>query len=133
AGTAEAGSTVTLFDGTTVIGTGVATAAGTWTIAASTLANGVHSISTKAADIAGNVSAASQALSVTVDTAAPGLPVFTGGTATTLSGTGEAGATVTISSQSVNVGTATVASGGTWSWTFLASASPRTFTAVETD
>ena len=73
-GTAEAGSTVTLYDGATAIGTGVATATGHWTITASTLANGTHSITAKATDVAGNVSAASAALSVTIDTTAPAAP-----------------------------------------------------------
>ncbi len=65
-GTAEVGSTVTLLDGTTVVGTGVATA-GTWTITTSTLAAGVHSISAEAADVAGNLSVASAALAVSID------------------------------------------------------------------
>ena len=60
-GTAEAGSTVTLLDGTaTPIGTGVADpSTGAWTITASTLAPGPHSITATATDVAGNVSAAS--------------------------------------------------------------------------
>ena len=59
-----------------MIGTGIAVG-GKWTIAASTLANGTHSITTKATDVAGNVSAASSRLSVTIDTAAPNTPAFT--------------------------------------------------------
>ena len=70
-GTAETGSMVTLFDGTTVIGTDVATA-GQWIITVqSALANGTHSMTATAADKAGNVSAASGALPVTVDTPIP--------------------------------------------------------------
>ena len=41
-GTAGAGSTVTLFDGTTVIGTGKANAAGVWTITSSVLQEGAN-------------------------------------------------------------------------------------------
>ena len=66
-GTAEAGSTVTLFDGSIVVGTGVATA-GAWSITASSLASGTHSITANATDVAGNVSAASAALPVTIGT-----------------------------------------------------------------
>jgi hypothetical protein len=47
-GTADAGSTVTLLDGTTVIGTGAAAADGTWTITSSVLASGTHSIAAEA-------------------------------------------------------------------------------------
>ncbi len=131
-GTAATGSTVSLFDGTTLIGTNVATL-GIWTITTPTLADGVHSITAHATDVAGNVSAASSALSVTIDTVAPGAPKFTGGTASMLSGTGEAVATVTILNGLATVGTATVGSGGNWSWQFAASSSVRTLTAVETD
>ena len=73
-GTAEAGSTITLFDGTTQVGTGIATVNGDWFATTSTLANGIHSITAKATDVAGNVSAASAALSVTIDTVAPAAP-----------------------------------------------------------
>ena len=76
-GTAETGSSVTLFDGTTAIGTGVATA-GRWTITASTLAAGTHNISARTMDLAGNVSATSTALGVSIDTgcAAPAVPTL---------------------------------------------------------
>ncbi|TYL83074.1 Ig-like domain-containing protein [Bradyrhizobium cytisi] len=67
-GTAEAGSTVTLYDtnGTTVLGTGTADlTTGVFSIATSTLAEGAHSIIAKATDAAGNTSNASNALAVT--------------------------------------------------------------------
>ena len=41
---------------------GIATAAGTWSIVASSLTDGAHSITAKAADALGNISAASNAL-----------------------------------------------------------------------
>ncbi|WP_193315755.1 Ig-like domain-containing protein, partial [Janthinobacterium aquaticum] len=71
-GTAEAGSTVTLYDtnGTTVLGTAVATG-GVWNITSSALASGTHSLSVKAVDAAGNSSVASAALSINIDSAAP--------------------------------------------------------------
>ncbi|WP_404401466.1 FG-GAP-like repeat-containing protein [Pelagibacterium halotolerans] len=76
AGSVEAGATVTIYDtdGMTVVGTGVAEADGSWSITTSALAEGVHTLTAKATDAAGNVSAASDALSVTVDTTAPGVP-----------------------------------------------------------
>ena len=59
-GTAEAGSTVTLFDGTTQIGSAVATG-GNWSITSFGAGNGAHSITAKATDAAGNVGVASTA------------------------------------------------------------------------
>ena len=66
AGTAEAGSTVTLLDGAKSIGTATASALGAWTIKSSTLAVGAHSITAKATDVAGNIGVASAALPVTI-------------------------------------------------------------------
>ncbi|MEJ6024389.1 Ig-like domain-containing protein, partial [Ramlibacter sp. PS4R-6] len=75
-GTAEANSSVTLYDtdGTTVVGTGSADGSGNWSITVSTLGDGAHTITAKATDAAGNTSAAGTGLSVTVDTAAPSAP-----------------------------------------------------------
>jgi hypothetical protein len=131
-GKAEAASSVTLYDGTTAIGTGIASATGDWSITASALSNGKHSITAKAADALNNVSAVSSTLPVTVDTVA-NAPVIAGGTASTLTGTGEANATVTILNGATTLGTATVSSGGKWSWSFVASGSVRTLTAFQTD
>ncbi|WP_185714237.1 Ig-like domain-containing protein [Rheinheimera mesophila] len=71
-GTAEAGSTVTLYDtdGTTVLGTATATG-GNWSITSSALSEGSHTLTAKAVDAAGNESAVSSGLSVTIDTTAP--------------------------------------------------------------
>ena len=71
AGTAEADSTVELFDGATSVGTTTATAGGTWTIALTGVADGVHVYTAKATDAAPNTSPASAARTITVDTAAP--------------------------------------------------------------
>lgn len=87
-GTAEAGSTVTLYDtdGTTVLGTATATG-GNWSIMASGLAAGSHTVTAKAKDAANNVSAASGGLSVTIDTTAPTVSsVSVPGSATYVSG-----------------------------------------------
>jgi len=72
-GTAEAASTVRLYDtdGTTQIGSATADGSGNWTITASVLTAGTHSVTAKATDAAGNVSAASSALSLNIDTVAP--------------------------------------------------------------
>src|SRR5258707_1160078 len=67
---AEAGATVTLYDtnGTTVLGTAVADAAGNWTITSSPLFDGDHNLTATQTDIAGNASVASAALPVHIDT-----------------------------------------------------------------
>ncbi|UXI03214.1 Ig-like domain-containing protein [Photobacterium sp. TY1-4] len=81
-GTAESGSTVTLYSdqvggGADVIGTGTATD-GNWQITTSTLAAGVtHAITAKAASDSNNVSPASSALSVTIDTIVPSDVIIT--------------------------------------------------------
>lgn len=69
AGTAEAGSTVNVFDGTTSIGTTTANASGAWNFSTVQLSNAVHNFTATASDIAGNSSAASGKLAVTVDAA----------------------------------------------------------------
>jgi len=68
-GTAEAGATVTLYDGATVIGT-VTAVGGNWSITPSAdLAQGTHSLTATATDAAGNVSPASAALSLYIGSA----------------------------------------------------------------
>ncbi len=72
-GTAESGSTVRLFDGGTLVGTGIATG-GTYTINASTLVNGVHTMTAQATDQATNTGPSSMGTTVTIDTIAPSVP-----------------------------------------------------------
>ena len=129
-GTAEAGSIVTLLDGASVIGTTVATG-GTWTITASTLAAGSHSIAAEATDLAGNMSATSVALATTIESAiaAPSMPDLiaeldsgvsntdniTNVTKPTFTGTAAAGSTVTLYDGVVALGTAVATVTGAWS------------------
>jgi hypothetical protein len=68
-GTAEANSTVELFDGTTSKGTTQADASGGWSKALSGVADGSHTYTAKATDAAGNTSAASNSRTVLVQTA----------------------------------------------------------------
>jgi large repetitive protein len=74
-GTAEDGSTVTLYDtdGTTVLGSAVA-AGGTWTITSSSLPEGAHTLAVHATDVAGNTSALSAGLALFIDTTPPSPP-----------------------------------------------------------
>ena len=70
-GTAEANSTVTLYDGSTSLGSALVNSSGSWSFTPSTVSDGGHSFTATATDEAGNTSAASAALAVTIDTAAP--------------------------------------------------------------
>ncbi|MBE4606384.1 hypothetical protein BOO28_01460 [Vibrio navarrensis] len=156
-GTAESGSTVTLYSdqvggGATSIGSATATD-GNWQITTDTLTAGVtHAITAKATDSANNVSSSSSALSVTIDNTAPSAPStpdlaassdtgtsntdnLTNDTTPTFTGTGTTGDTVTlISNVDGNIGSAVV-SGGGWSITASSAltAGDHTITARATD
>ena len=131
-GMAEAGDTVTLYDGTAIIGTGVATG-GAWTITTTALADGIHNITAAVTDAAGNVSAASGASSVTIDAPAPIAPStpdllaasgndvsstdnITNIVRPTFVGIAEAGDTVTLYDGTTIIGT-DIATGGSWNIT----------------
>ncbi|PKU25885.1 Ig-like domain-containing protein [Telmatospirillum siberiense] len=133
-GTTEANATVTLYDGSTVIGTGTADGSGNWSITSSTLSTGGHTITAKAADAAGNVSSVSSGLSITIDTTAPSAPstpdlatASDSGSSSTdnltdiatpvFTGTAEANATVTLYDGATAVGTAAADGSGNWSIT----------------
>src|SRR5439155_3615055 len=77
-GTDEAGATDTTnyLDVSPVLVRAVATG-GSFTITTSALADGSHTLTAKATDAAGNVSAASAGFTVIEDTAAPNAPAIT--------------------------------------------------------
>jgi hypothetical protein len=79
-GTAEANATVKLYSGVTQVSSGTATG-GSYSLTASTIADGTSSFTATATDLAGNVSASSSGLSVTIDTSesAPGAPDLAAG------------------------------------------------------
>jgi hypothetical protein len=66
-GTAEANSTVTVFDGSTNLGTATADASGAWSFPESNAANGIHTFTATATDVAGMTGPASAPLNVTVN------------------------------------------------------------------
>ncbi|MCK6896213.1 BapA/Bap/LapF family large adhesin [Enterobacter bugandensis] len=154
-GTAEAGSTVTIYDGGVAIGTALVASNGTWTFTPSTdLTESTHQITVRATDAAGNLGPATPVFTLTVDLTPPTAPTaivltddtgairgtITAGTPTDaskpiLAGTGEPGGTITIYDNGVAVGTTTVLPNGTWSVTPdgpLADGT-HTITVVETD
>src|SRR4029078_10118269 len=75
--TAEANATVKVYDGATLLGSAVANGTGAWTLTTTALADGAHSFTATATDAAGHTGVASSALAVTIDTAAPVVPVIT--------------------------------------------------------
>jgi hypothetical protein len=70
-GTAEAGATVYLYatDGVTELGSTIAGVDGSWSITSAALADGTHALTVRAQDAAGNTSAPSAPVTVTIDTA----------------------------------------------------------------
>ncbi|MET7242784.1 Ig-like domain-containing protein, partial [Methylobacterium sp. EM32] len=121
-GTAEAGSTVTLLNGTTVLGTALADGTSAFSITPATpLGDGSYALTATTTDAAGNVSGASAPVTVAIDTAAPAPATVTGPTGPTgdttpaITGTGEAGATVTLLDGTTPIGTAVVGADGTFS------------------
>jgi large repetitive protein len=135
-GTAEAGSTVSIYDGSTLLGTTVATG-GSWSFTPGTaLADGSHTLTITATDAAGNVSPATGNFVIVVDATLPVTPVITtivddvpnivgavgNGQATndtlpTLNGTAEANSTVSIYDNGTLITTVTANAAGTWTWT----------------
>jgi hypothetical protein len=113
-GTAEAGSTVSIYNGsnTNPLGTTTANNNGDWSFIASALTDGTtYDFNATATDTANNTSSASSYYTVTVDTTAPGVtisgvsdfnntPVNSGGTISAqdlvITGTAEAGSTVSL-------------------------------------
>src|SRR5215510_5004418 len=133
-GTAPANSTVTIYDGATLLGTATANVSGAWTFTTGALSDATHSFTATATDGSGNVSAASAALGVTVDTVAPGAPIIssystdsgtvgdgiTNDNTLTLIGTAAAGSTVSIYDGATLLGAATANGSGGWSFTTVA-------------
>lgn len=72
-GSVEAGVTVRLYDtdGVTQIGSTTAAGDGSWLAVASTLSDGMHTLTAKAVDAAGNTSTASGGMTLTIDRTAP--------------------------------------------------------------
>jgi hypothetical protein len=148
-GQAEANALIRLFtNGTTLLGTTTASATGAFSLDV-TLAGGTHAITARATDIAGNVGAASAALTVTVDTTAPAAPtaldlaavddtgtnndnITSQTSALTISGTAEANARVELFNGTTFLGT-TTATTGAFSLDVTLAFGPRSITARATD
>jgi hypothetical protein len=68
---AEAGNKVELFDGTTLLGSATADKDGVWHITSNVLLDGLHNLTVKQTDAAGNISQASTAFPLWIDTTPP--------------------------------------------------------------
>jgi len=149
-GAAEAGATVRLYADGVNVGETVAVG-GNWSITASTLAGGDYDITATAHDPAGNASAASPALSVTIDATvppAPTAPVISGfnddtgdpddhvtlDEALVISGTADPGVTISVYDGTTLLDTTTANGAGVWSFTTDAlDEGTHVFTATATD
>ena len=123
-GTAEANATVEVFDGSNDLGGTTVGADGHWAFTTAAMPDGTHPFAARATDAAGNVSSASAAFPVVIDTIAPNAPAttdfspdtgilgdgLTNSPTPTLAGTAEPGSVVEVSDgQMANVKTMVVA------------------------
>jgi hypothetical protein len=120
-GTAVAGSIVTVFDGTTKLGTTTVGSNGSWNFTTAALNDGNHSL-TATDTVSGKTSAASSAEKITVDTHAPDAPVLVSDSVVNtdqvkVTGTAEANSSITVFDGTTAIGTATTGSNGAWSLT----------------
>ncbi|MBS0643121.1 MAG: Hint domain-containing protein, partial [Proteobacteria bacterium] len=75
-GTAEADSTVTVYNNGTIVGTTTVDAGGAWTLAGIDLVNGGNTLTARATDSAGNPGALSAGFTATLDSTPPAAPVI---------------------------------------------------------
>ena len=131
-GTAEPGSTVKVYDGSTVVGTAVANSSGNYTVTTSVLADGSHALSLTATDGSGNQSSATSIGTWVIDTSSPAAPPapasvgddtgvagdkITRDKTLTITGTAEPNSTVTVYANGVAVGSAVANGSGSYSVT----------------
>ncbi|MET4120490.1 hypothetical protein ABIB90_007550 [Bradyrhizobium sp. JR4.1] len=137
-GTAAAGSTVKIYDGSTQIGSTTATSTGSWDYITQVLTDAKHTLTATATNSSGKTSATSAALAVTVDTkvAAPTISSDTVNNANQVvaSGNAEANSTIKVYDGTMQVGTATTSTSGAWTVTTAAlAAGAHALTATATD
>ncbi|MCK1665208.1 Ig-like domain-containing protein [Bradyrhizobium sp. 153] len=98
-GSAEANSTIKVYDGTTQVGAATTNSTGAWSLTTSALSAGSHVLTAKATDVAGNVSVASAGVDPVIGSGTSGSTGSgtsgsgTSGTGTSGSGTSSAGTT----------------------------------------
>ena len=131
-GTAEANSTVSVYENSQLVGTTAADSNGNWQYNSQSLPDGRYTFTATATDLAGNVGSLSSAFVVTIDTQAPTAPVITGISSSTgassnsttnlqninILGQATAGTTVQVFNNGVPIGSTTVGSNGTWTFNY---------------
>jgi hypothetical protein len=135
------GETIRIYVDGVLAGTTTVGGNGSWSITTNSLADGVRLVTSQAVDEAGNESAQSTPLAVTIDTTPPNAPIFTTPSGPTdnaqppISGTGEPGSTIRLFDGASLVGTAIVNADGSWTITPSAPLADgsHTFTATATD
>ena len=138
-GTAEANSVVKVYDGATLLNSVTADGTGAWSYTTMALSNGTHSLTATATDAAGNTGVASAALSVTVDTVAPTVPLITSDVVVNtnqiaLTGTAEANSVVKVYDGATLLNSVTADGTGAWNYTTAALANgTHNLTATATD
>ena len=135
----DAGTTVTILDGSTQIGTAVVQSDGTWSDAVNLLSgDGTHTITATDTDGAGKTGT-SKAITFTLDTTPPTVAITSAGAnqqSETIFGTVDvvdAGTTVMILDGSTKIGTAVVQGDGSWIDTFNVPTSVGIHTITATD
>ncbi|MBT8605611.1 hypothetical protein G6677_03895 [Polynucleobacter paneuropaeus] len=139
-GSALANSIVSLFDGSTSLGTILANGSGDWSRSVNLSGQGVHAITANIVDLAGN-SITSQSIIYNLDTISPVVSITSAGGSFTqstqnISGIGEAGTIISIydGSGTILLGTTTVMSNGSWTFTTsLSTANSHSILAIDTD
>ena len=139
-GTADANATVTLTEGTTVLGSTTANGSGVWAFTPTDLAQGAQTVTASETNAAGLTGSSS--LTFTYDTMAPTVTATlahdTGANNVTsndaLTGTADANATVTLTEGSTVLGSTTANGSGVWAFTPTGLAQgAQTVTASETN
>src|ERR1700710_477006 len=134
-GTADAGTTINIYDGVRLLGTTTVAANGTWTFTPTAdLKGGTHSFTVISVDSQDNWGTSSEPMSVAVGSSAPAAPIVIGlidsigpvqGTIANngvtddprpaLTGTGKAGDVIKLYDNGVLIGSGTVGADGKWS------------------
>ena len=130
-GTAQANSTIKVYDGATLLGSATANSSGAWSYTTTAaLTDGTHSLTATATDTSGNTSTSSSVMSVIVDTVAPVTPTvvlnsvdsgvvgdgITNVNVISLTGTAEINSTIKIYDGATLLGSAIANAEGVWNF-----------------
>lgn len=141
-GTAEAGSSIKLYEGTTLLGTATVGSDGDWSVTTPNLKHGSHTFTATAADAAGNTSALSQPIDPPIGShSANGISTveFTNvrqhwDHTATMKGTADPNSEIKLSDGTTSAGSVTAGADGKWSFhTSDLSGETHGFTAEQVD